>query len=376
MKIALNKKVRLLVKIPLYVIYCLLACEFFLRIFSPAALLPLGFRATPYGLRGNEMNRRYRHVSPDYRITVRTNSKGIRADREIPYEKGDGIKRVVLLGDSFAMGCGVNIEETFSSQLERCLKENSVNAEVVNLGTPSFGNAEELILLKEEGLKYHPDLVLLAWHPSDYAENVRSNLFGLENGSLVRRNDTYMPSSKFAMYLSQFKMYRWLTENSHLYKFTRKFAYVHVRRPLGNLAGGLSSALKAKSRNVGSNAEIQQAKDKPSSPYRRQLTAALLNEIKKECEAHGANFLILDVPLMLSRTEFESKFFTSQEDITTRLEVFNPIKLFEQEKGKKLYWENSEGHFTPLGCRIVGEGLARLIISKDLLNTNEGVSKL
>ena len=362
-------------KIPLIIIYCLIACELFLRIFAPVPLLPLGFRTTSYGLRGNELNRSYRHTSPDYRITIRTNSKGIRADREISYEKSDGVKRIVLLGDSFAMGCGVNLEDTFSSQMEKFLKENGVDSEVVNLGTPSFGNAEELIQLKEEGLKYQPDLVLLAWHPSDYAENVRSNLFGLENGRLVRRNKVYIPDSRVAMFLSQFKAYRWLTENSQLYKFIRHFAYIEVRKPLANIANKISSALKARPSDGSSTIGTQQEQDKPDSLYRRELTVALLDEIKQECEAKGSNFLILDIPLMLSRTEFESKFLMN--DATKgRFEVFNPIKLFEEQKGKKIYWENSEGHFTPFGCHIVGEGLAKLILSEDLLKTNKGVSKL
>ena len=378
MKTPINRhnKIRLVLKIVSNVIYCLLACELFLRIFSPVSLTPLGFRDTTYGLRGNETNRSYRHTSPEYRITIRTNSKGVRADRDIPYEKTDGVKRIVLLGDSFAMGCGVDLEDTFSSQMEKLLKENGVNSEVVNLGTPSFGNAEELILLEEEGLKYQPDLVLLAWHPSDYAENARSNLFGLENGHLIRKNKVYLPNPRIGEFLFQFKAYRWITENSHSYKFLRHLAYVHIRRPLAGRVEEISSVFRARPDNGISTTEIQEGQSKSDSLYRRELTRALLEEIEHQCVSNGAGFLVFDIPIKLSRTQFESRFLTSEDDTIKNFDVFRPIELFEQQNGEKIYWEESEGHFTPFGCRIVGKGLARLILSKDLLKTNKGVSKL
>jgi len=208
-----HNRIRLTKRIVFHIMYGVVACELFLRFFSPVPLTPLGWRVTSYGLRGNEINRSYRHTTPEYCINIRTNSKGIRADREILYEKTDGVKRIVLLGDSFAMGCGVNLEDTFSSQMQKFLKESGVNSEIVNLGVPAYGNAEELILLKEEGLKYQPDLVLLAWHPSDYAENVRSNLFSLENGHLIRKNKAYLPMARISEFLFQFKVYRWIAEN-------------------------------------------------------------------------------------------------------------------------------------------------------------------
>ena len=349
--------------------YCLIACELFLRILSPVPLLPHGWVVTSYGLRGNEANRSYRHTSPEYCITMRTNSKGVRADRDISYKNTNGIKRIVLLGDSFAMGYGVNLEDTFSSQMQKFLEESGINAEIVNLGVPVFGNAEELILLKEEGLKYQPDLVLLAWHPSDYAENVSSNLFGLEDGRLNRKNKTYLPKARIREFLFQFKTYRWVAEYSQFYRFIRHSVYLYIRKPLAGGVKRLSSAFKAKSSNDGLKTEAHEGQNKPDGSYRKKLTIALLKEMKSECISNGAGFLIFDIPIKLSRTEFESRFPVSKGSIMEGFEVFNPIELFKQHKGKKIYWEKSEGHFTPLGCRIVGEGLAELALSRNLLNS-------
>ncbi len=365
-----HNKIRLVATVVFCAMYCLVACEIFLRIFSPVSLTPIGWRVTSYGLRGNEINRSYRHTSPEYRINIRTNSKGIRADRDIRYEKTDGVKRIVLLGDSFAMGCGVNLEDTFSSQMRKFLEESGVNAEIVNLGVPAYGNAEELILLKEEGLKYQPDLVLLAWHPSDYAENVRSNLFSLEDGRLIRKGKTYSPRPKFGIFLYQFRAYRWITENSQFYKFIRHLVYLHIRKPLAAGSKRISSAFKAKSNNSNLKTERQEGQNKSGGAYRKELTIALLKEMRRVCTSNDAGFLIFDIPVKLSLTEFESRFLVSEADTIKYFDVFNPIELFKQQRGKKIYWEESEGHFTPLGCRIIGEGLAMLILFKGLLKTN------
>lgn len=302
---------------------------------------------------------------------MRTNSKGVRADRDIPYEKTVDIKRIVLLGDSFAMGYGVNIENTFLSQIQKFLEESGVNSEIVNLGVPVYGNAEELILLREEGLKYQPDLVLLAWHPSDYAENVHSNLFSLENGNLIRKNKTYLPKARVREFLFQFKTYRWIAENSQFYRFSRHSVYLYFRKPLANVTKRLSSAFKVKPNNDSLATEPQEGQNRSDSSYRQELTIAILKEMKRECISNGARLLIFDIPISLSRTQFESRFPVSEDSVMEHFEVFNPIKDFKQHKGEKIYWEESEGHFTPLGCRIVGEGLAKFILSKDLLESKQ-----
>lgn len=370
-----HNKIKLSVRIALLTIYCAVACELFIRIFSPIPLMSLGFRATSYGLRGNAVNRSYRHTSPEYCINIRTNSKGMRADRDIPYEKTDGVKRIVLLGDSFAMGCGVNLEDTFSEQMRKFIEASGVNSEVVNLGVPSYGNAEELVVLQEEGLKYKPDLVLLAWHPSDNAENVHTNLFGLEDGHLIRKNKEYMPAARISEFLFQFDAYHWISEHSQFYSFLRHLVYLQVRNPLAVQFERISSVFKSKPDNGNSTAKIQEDQNKQGDLYRKELTIALLKEMNRECISNGASFLILDIPIKLSRTEFESKFPVGEGATMEHFDVFNPIELFKQQNGKIIYWEDSEGHFTPLGCHIVGEGLAKLILSKDLLNTNKGVSK-
>jgi len=224
---ALLKKKKLIyfAKIIFSIVYCMVAGEIFLRVFDPVPMLPRYVCKTDYGIRGNAPNESYYHATPEYKIHIQTNSKGVRSGREIPYEKPDDIKRIVLLGDSFGMGYGVDDEQMFSSQMVSYLKAKyGINAEVINLSTSGHGNAEELIVLNEEGFKYSPDLVLLAWHRTDFNDNIRSDLYEIKNGELVAKNSTYLPGVKTRELLFQFTTYRFIAENSQFYNFFRDWA--------------------------------------------------------------------------------------------------------------------------------------------------------
>ncbi|MEK6760731.1 MAG: SGNH/GDSL hydrolase family protein [Nanoarchaeota archaeon] len=94
------------------------------------------------------------------------NSNGLRMSKEISYEKGNK-KRVLLLGDSFVYGFGLNDSETIAVKLQEDLGENY---EVINMGVDGYGTGQEILQFYEEGLKYDPDIVLLFFYPNDFSD--------------------------------------------------------------------------------------------------------------------------------------------------------------------------------------------------------------
>lgn len=331
-----------------------------MRIMAPIPMMPRYVVATPYGVRGNMPNQNYRHSTAEYNVIIQTNSSGIRESREIPYEKPPGIKRVVLLGDSFGMGYGANADEMFTSQMKRYLKTKlDIAVEVVNLSTSGHGNAEELIVLLNEGIKYAPDLVLLAWHHTDLADNVRSNLFDLTDGSLVETAKSYLPGVKERQFLNQFFLYRFLAEHSQIYNFCR------------NWAGNKIKKLQARARllNPSRKQNLEKQAWTTLIQYQSELTIALLERIEQVSNESNGRFLILDIPFKLSRTEFESRFpYEYMSDVKT-FPIVSPISKFKENSPELMYWEKSAGHFTPLGCRLVGEALADFIQQHRLLDS-------
>jgi len=99
---------------------------------------------------------------------VNTNSKGLRGNTEYEYARTPGKQRILVLGDSFTFGTDVSDDETYSHDLESALP----NTEVLNLGVQGYGQDQMLLYLKEEGVKYHPDIVILGFAYMDTNRNL------------------------------------------------------------------------------------------------------------------------------------------------------------------------------------------------------------
>lgn len=92
-------------------------------------------------------------------IAVETNSHGMRWG-EVQVEKLAGVRRIAILGDSFAFGCwSSTIERSFAGVLER---ELGLKNEVLNFGVGGYGFEDELLLLREEVMRFSPDEILIA----------------------------------------------------------------------------------------------------------------------------------------------------------------------------------------------------------------------
>jgi len=105
----------------------------------------------------------YRHTKEGFSEGY-INSHGFR-DYERSYAKPGGTFRILVLGDSYVEALQVALENSFPALLEKKLNENStsVKFEVLNLGQSGFGTADEYMRYLNFGVRYHPDLVVLAF---------------------------------------------------------------------------------------------------------------------------------------------------------------------------------------------------------------------
>ncbi len=107
-------------------------------------------------------------------VDVSINSHKLR-DREIPYEKPPGTKRIVMLGDSLVFGWGVDFTSTSSKVLERELNAGRPQAdvEVINTGVGNYNTSMEVQYFLNEGYRYSPDIVILNYFINDAEETPR-----------------------------------------------------------------------------------------------------------------------------------------------------------------------------------------------------------
>ncbi len=96
----------------------------------------------------------------EYRFTAQINSSGFR-DRE--FLSGDhGRCRLVVLGDSFTYGWGVDLSQCWVKVLERNLRERGLAVEVANLGKPGADPAYYASLAARAIPALRPRLVVVA----------------------------------------------------------------------------------------------------------------------------------------------------------------------------------------------------------------------
>ena len=110
----------------------------------------------------------WRATTFDRPLTI--NSKGLRG-KDYPYEKPKNTKRILILGDSYAWGYGVADDELFSEVLEARLASLEQEWEVINTGVSGWGTDQQYLFLKDEGLRYGPDIVVLAFFIGNDIDN-------------------------------------------------------------------------------------------------------------------------------------------------------------------------------------------------------------
>ena len=322
------------------VLFCFVG-EIALRLFAPQKLLPRYVTDSGFGVKVHWPNLVTHHSTREYRIEIRTNSLGMRADREYAWDKPAGVQRIVGLGDSFTIGYEVEVEDCYLSRLEKGLHDAGRPVEVLNLGVSGFGTAEELILLQQRGLKFHPDVVIVGYFDNDIGDNTRSRLYALEGGALVRKADSYLPAVGLQDFLFSFRAYRYLAENSHLMCFVREGASEIVQK-----------RMRKKSAEVQAMTHDDEAK----------VTAALLDEVCRVTEEAGAKFYVLVIPSPDNTSNFPQQFLKRVGP--ANIVDMRPIQA-EPRKTTPLYWEKSDGHWNPAGHKLAAEALTQRI-SADL----------
>lgn len=110
----------------------------------------------------------------EFKVNIKTTSQGFRDIKEYEVPKPINTYRILMLGDSFTLGHGVEVEETFAKVLEKSLnsKFGDKRFEVINAAYASgFTWDEAYLFTKEKGLIYQPDLVIEnIWTGNDLIE--------------------------------------------------------------------------------------------------------------------------------------------------------------------------------------------------------------
>lgn len=313
-------------------------------------------------------------AEPSY---VEINAKGFRGPAR-PYEKPDGIYRIVVIGDSYIEAFSVPYEKTLPHLLEARLRSEGLPVEVVALGMSNFGTAQEFLLLEREGLRYQPDLVVLAFSHNDPSNNyprlhwdTDRPYFRLDAEGRLERIPYHTKDKSRGAVLD------FMRAHLRIYTFFPK----RIRDALRTARN------KDPKDDISNPFQAYQLYPTASDPLGKEawdLTLALLKEFRRKTEAGGAHFVLVDIPfrgqvtrrywdefvatypgVIKAGASFERqepqevlKDFCNRESM--RCLILLPIFRGAASQGAELFGER-DIHWNAEGNRLATEALASLV---------------
>ena len=233
---------------------------------------------------------------------VKTNRWGFR-DVERQQSKPAGTFRIAVVGDSFTEAVEVSLTETYCQQLEKMLNaklgSEGRKFEVLSFGVVSYGNAQELLLLRHRVFDFQPDLVLAAVYlGNDLTDNFKEldndsekqlRPFFVLDGDSLRLDDSFRSSPAFQR--AQFWNHG---VGSWIYLHSRVFQVVNEAR----------KGMRNRARAGDHAAQVRLALDTLAPPKDARweaswrITEAVLGEMYAETKRRGIAFgvVTLSVP--------------------------------------------------------------------------------
>lgn len=165
--------------------------------------------------------------SGEYTTAVAINDRGFRGG---PW-RTDAPLRVLVVGDSFTFGYGVQESEAYPAVLARMSAGEGCPAAVYNAGVPGYGTLQERRIAHELVAAVRPQVVVLGFTVgSDLSDNLEQGIrpeagYEVRDGFLVQKGT---PSR------TPLPLKAWMQERSHLYVLLQR---ARVRRAIQSAQG-------------------------------------------------------------------------------------------------------------------------------------------
>ena len=147
-----------------------------------------------------------KYKNSEFNIDYKINSQGLR-DYDHTVKKPPDTFRILLLGDSFAEGYGLEINKSFGKIIEsRLSKIAGQKIEVINAGLSGRGLLTEYLYLRFFGIHYEPDLTILVFNMTDFLETFQEHELLTEKGKQFLKNDNFISSPHLGLTNELFRL--------------------------------------------------------------------------------------------------------------------------------------------------------------------------
>jgi lysophospholipase L1-like esterase len=260
----------------------------------------------------------------EFSVDVTINSNRLR-DHEYPVGRNEK-NRMLVLGDSFGWGYGVDLTDRFDEVLER----RHSDWEIINASVSGYGTDQQFLYLRDRGIVFKPDVVLLLLYSNDFVNNNAAAQYFLNKpyftlqGTDLELHNTPVPALSIPQRLAH--------SLGRTYVLGR--AYVGAKQFLADMT---------RRRNV--------AEQESGSSGDYQLTLQLISNIQRISRENGADFILVSVPMgddskaVLRKLSDRAGF------------PYLPLDNFFENSGDESTFFPNDGHWNAYGHRITADAV-------------------
>ncbi len=306
---------------------------------------------------------RQRHPGA-YDFTYQNNSLGFRDNREFGPKQPNEF-RLLLLGDSFTYGLGVNDDQTFGHRLEQGLRRHNLEATVINAGNPGHGTDYELKLFQSVGAKLQPDVTIFGFFPAVFERDARGEYYAVGPDGQLQAKRLKPATGGIKALLLYFPAYNWLVSWSQAANLVKQAAVQYLVKANRDQAGkeGLTAGLVVFSSNDAAGF---------SNPANRKLTKTYLDHLREEVRRSGSELVVCYIPPASEVEAYrrQGKISRDEQAISEIVErqggqllSLTPVLAAAPEPIQGLYYP--EGHWTARAHEVAGSYLERYLLEKN-----------
>jgi hypothetical protein len=307
------------------------------------------------------------------------NSQTLRArspSDDTPPNAPEGLRRILLIGDSFTLGGEVPYEQTWAHYLEADLQTRGIRVQVLNAGVGGYGMDQAFLRWESIGKQFSPDVLIFGMQLENCHRNVNLDRpvympntglpfskprFVATPDGWKKINAPALPPQSLPAILKDFSSWEW-AGNEFFYNSRQYRVRPWHRSRL------ISVLLKILS---GENEEGSFFFDPKEEPG--QVTMGILEMLNDSAQAAGVPLLVVHLPIRSGiknglRTR-PLEYQALLEEIRSRLDVVDPLDMLVESADETSLEElfMPANHYSQAANEIVGALLAEELLQRKLL---------
>ena len=345
----------------------ILFCEAFLRFFYPQNLV--GSRITGetfsnsdeiFGVRFTP-GARWRFAHPEYNVEYEINKQGFRDKKKHLVPKPKDTLRVLLIGDSFTFGLGVDYDQIWPVIVEkRFIKSGNNSIDLVKAGIIGMDTRSEFFLIKDILEKYDSDFVVVGFLINDLYTNT---LFGITEKI---NSDGNNEADARALDIENESENSWIKTKKQIFIRNDRISNFHLLT--------LAKRLAIESEYLYCKLYLHSARGEyltfplAAGPLEKlRITEVLLKEIARYCHSLGKKLIVVSIPqqfqvlyskLLINHPNIDVSFYDNYFFNIAKQNNFIWITTLDEfvksKSGEKLFYR-LDGHLTSEGNKIVAD---------------------